>query len=167
MPFRFLYPEISFKIGDHVKLVAGQYIDNEYNPKWDGICGKVVGKVVQLVVGKKGSDPMFWVLWANGKRNQYTTMDIELIPQTTEEVIKEINSTTVQKKFIVKDISITHGYDLDIYEATFYAISVQDAMRYCYYKYHPCPDYVVNYGQYQIFRKGDWKPPVTVEEIDD
>lgn len=62
-----------FKIGDRVKYIDGFFGDSEWNPLWNGKCGKIVGTVYEMHVGMMD----IHVRWDNGRKNTYYDNDLD------------------------------------------------------------------------------------------
>uniref|UniRef100_A0A6H1ZQZ6 Uncharacterized protein n=1 Tax=viral metagenome TaxID=1070528 RepID=A0A6H1ZQZ6_9ZZZZ len=69
-----------FKLGDRVKYVSNVFLDEDSNPLWGGLCGKVEGVIDHLSTFGLPVE----VMWDNGMYNSYNYSDLELINKQTQ-----------------------------------------------------------------------------------
>ena len=69
----------TFRHGDTVKYVSGQYGDHEWNPIWDGIYGQIIGTVRGNPSYQRTDNCCISVTWNNGQGNTYQHDDLRLI----------------------------------------------------------------------------------------
>jgi hypothetical protein len=67
-----------FRIGDRVKLISNMYSDEVNNPKWGGICGKILGTITTIDNPNDLRGLPFHVQWdMPGQNNVYREEDLE------------------------------------------------------------------------------------------
>jgi len=67
-----------FKIGDKVKYISGRFSDSKYNPLWGGICGKTVGRIIEVRNDSLFKYRVKWDEWDERITNGYIEGDLEL-----------------------------------------------------------------------------------------
>ena len=66
---------MGFKVGDRVKLVDTRYGDSKSNPVWNGSCGRVEGRVSDIIEHGRFT---YEVIWDNGGAASYHGPELRL-----------------------------------------------------------------------------------------
>lgn len=68
-----------FQIGERVIYVSGRHKDSSSTPKFMGICGIVVGTIIEIYIDHLLTDTITYYLvrWDNGRENKFRAIDLE------------------------------------------------------------------------------------------